>query len=87
MINSNPTLRSIMKEVILMNNNKLAKQQAQLEKLNALIKEEKNNIDKKLGHQLISKFNLEYTKLDKDYINNLVNKLFNLYQNNVKNNE
>lgn len=76
-----------MKEVILMNNNKLAKQQAQLEKLNALIKEEKNNIDKKLGHQLINKFNLEYTKLDKDYINNFVNELFNLYQNNVRNNE
>lgn len=87
MINSNPTLGPIIKEVTLMNNNKLAKQQAQLEKLNALIKEEKNNIDKKLGHQLINKFNLEYTKLDKDYINNLVNKLFNLYQNNVKNNE
>ena len=87
MINSNPTLGSIMKEVILMNNNKLSKQQAQLEKLNALIKEEKNNIDKKLGHQLINKFNLEYTKLDKDYINNFVNELFNLYQNNVRNNE
>lgn len=87
MINSNPTIGSIMKEVILMKNNKLAKQQAQLEKLNAQIKEEKNNIDKKLGHQLISKFNLEYTKLDKDYINDLINKLFNLYQNNVKHNE
>lgn len=87
MINSNPTIGSIMKEVTLMKNNKLAKQQAQLEKLNAQIKEEKNNIDKKLGHQLISKFNLEYTKLDKDYINNLINKLFNLYQNNVKHNE
>lgn len=72
MINSNPTIGSIMKEVILMKNNKLAKQQAQLEKLNAQIKEEKNNIDKKLGHQLISKFNLEYTKLDKDYINDLI---------------
>lgn len=87
MINSNPIIGSIMKEVILMKNNKLAKQQAQLEKLNAQIKEEKNNIDKKLGHQLISKFNLEYTKLDKDYINDLINKLFNLYQNNVKYNE
>lgn len=87
MINSNPIIGSIMKEVILMKNNKLAKQQAQLEKLNAQIKEEKNNIDKKLGHQLISKFNLEYTKLDKDYINDLINKLFNLYQNNVKHNE
>ena len=53
MINSNPTIGSIMKEVTLMKNNKLAKQQAQLEKLNAQIKEEKNNIDKKLGHQLI----------------------------------
>ena len=52
MINSNPTIGSIMKEVTLMKNNKLAKQQAQLEKLNAQIKEEKNNIDKKLGQHL-----------------------------------
>lgn len=87
MIDSNPTLRLIMKEVIVMNNNKLAKQQAQLEKLNAQIKEEKNNIDKKLGHQLINTFNLDYTKLDKDYINNLVDKLFKLYQSNIEKHE
>lgn len=63
-----------------MNNNKLAKQEAQLKKLNAQIKEAKIKIDKNLGHKLIAKLNLDYADLDKDTINYLINQLAHLYQ-------
>ncbi|HIY91325.1 MAG TPA: hypothetical protein H9820_00085 [Candidatus Companilactobacillus pullicola] len=63
-----------------MNNSKLAKQEAQLKKLNAQIKEAKITIDKNLGHKLIAKLNLDYTDLDKDTINHLINQLAHLYQ-------
>ena len=63
-----------------MNNNKLAKQEAQLKKLNAQIKETKIKIDKNLGHKLIAKLNLDYADLDKDTINRLINQLAHLYQ-------
>lgn len=70
-----------------MNNSKLAKQQAQLEKLNAQIKAEKNNIDKKLGHKLIAKLNLDYTDLNNHNIEKLIDKLSKLYQPKVENHE
>lgn len=41
-------------------------------------KKKKNNIDKKIGHKL----NLDYTNLDKDNINKLINKLAKLYNSN-----
>lgn len=63
-----------------MNNSKLAKQEAQLKKLNAQIKEAKIKIDKNLGHKLIAKLNLDYADLDKDTINHLINQLTHLYQ-------
>lgn len=63
-----------------MNNSKLAKQEAQLKKLNAQIKEAKIKIDKNLGHKLIAKLNLDYADLDKDTINYLINQLAHLYQ-------
>ena len=63
-----------------MNNSKLAKQEAQLKKLNAQIKEAKIKIDKNLGHKLIAKLNLDYADLDKDTINHLINQLAHLYQ-------
>ena len=63
-----------------MNNSKLAKQEAQLKKLNAQIKEAKIKIDKNLGHKLIAKLNLDYADLDKDTINHLINRLAHLYQ-------
>ena len=63
-----------------MNNSKLAKQEAQLKKLNAQIKEAKIKIDKNLGHKLIAKLNLDYADLDKDTINRLINQLAHLYQ-------
>lgn len=71
-----------------MNKSKLAKQQAQLEKLNAQIKEEKNAIDKKIGHKLIDKLKLDYTNLNKETINKLIDTLAHLYnsQNNKENN-
>lgn len=67
-----------------MNNNKLAKQEAQLKKLNAQIKEAKIKIDKNLGHKLIAKLNLDYADLDKDTINYLINQLAHLYQANER---
>ena len=70
-----------------MNKSKLAKQQAQLEKLNAQIKEEKNNIDKKLGHKLIAELNLNYADLDNHSIEKLISKLSKLYQPKVENHE
>lgn len=70
-----------------MNKSKLAKQQAQLEKLNAQIKEEKNNIDKKFGHKLIAELNLDYADLDNHSIEKLINKLSKLYQPKVENHE
>lgn len=63
-----------------MNNSKLAKQEAQLKKLNAQIKEAKIKIDKNLGHKLIAKLNLNYADLDKDTINHLINQLAHFYQ-------
>lgn len=63
-----------------MNNSKLARQEAQLKKLNAQIKEAKIKIDKDLGHKLIAKLNLDYADLDKDTINRLINQLAHLYQ-------
>ena len=63
-----------------MSNSKLAKQEAQLKKLNAQIKEAKIKIDKNLGHKLIDKLNLDYADLDKDTINHLINQLAHLYQ-------
>ena len=63
-----------------MSNNKLAKQEAQLKKLNTQIKEAKIKIDKNLGHKLIAKLNLNYADLDKDTINYLINQLAHLYQ-------
>lgn len=63
-----------------MNNSKLAKQEAQLKKLNAQIKEAKNKIDKNLGHKLIAKLDLDYADLDKDTINRLINQIAHLYQ-------
>lgn len=63
-----------------MNNSKLAKQEAQLKKLNTQIKEAKIKIDKNLGHKLIAKLNLNYADLDKDTINYLINQLAHLYQ-------
>ena len=63
-----------------MNNNKLARQEAQLKKLNAQIKEAKIKIDKNLGHKLIANLNLYYADLYKDMINHLINQLAHLYK-------
>ena len=60
----------------------LEKKQAQLEKTNNKLKEVKNNIDKNFGHTIIKELDLEYSKLDKETINNLSKKIAKLYKQN-----
>lgn len=46
----------------------LEKQQQKLNKLNEKIKNEKEKIDKKLGHEIIKLSNLDYSNLDQNKI-------------------
>ena len=53
---------------ILMSQSNLEKQEAKLKQLNQKIKEEKYKIEQRLGKQIISQANLEYTNLSNDQI-------------------
>ena len=53
---------------ILMSQSNLEKQEAKLKQLNKKIKEEKYKIEQRLGKQIISQANLEYTNLSNDQI-------------------
>lgn len=53
---------------ILMSQSNLEKQEAKLKQLNPKIKEEKYKIEQRLGKQIISQANLEYTNLSNDQI-------------------
>lgn len=55
-------------EEILMSQSNLEKQEAKLKQLNQKIKEEKYKIEQRLGKQIISQANLEYTNLSNDQI-------------------
>ncbi|KZU30986.1 hypothetical protein Nizo2535_1743 [Lactiplantibacillus plantarum] len=46
----------------------LEKQQQKLNKLNDKIKNEKEKIDKKLGHEIVKLSNLDYSNLDQNKI-------------------
>lgn len=51
-----------------MSQSNLEKQEAKLKQLNQKIKEEKHKIEQRLGKQIISQANLEYTNLSNDQI-------------------
>lgn len=53
----------------------LEKQQQKLNKLNEKIKNEKEKIDKKLGHEIIKLSNLDYSNLDQNRIKEISNKI------------
>lgn len=53
---------------IVMSQSNLEKQEAKLKALNQKIKDEKNRIEQRLGKQIISQANLEYTNLSNDQI-------------------
>ncbi|MEK1382976.1 hypothetical protein HCY55_05965 [Limosilactobacillus fermentum] len=53
---------------IIMSQSNLEKQEAKLKALNQKIKDEKNKIEQRLGKQIISQANLEYTNLSNDQI-------------------
>ena len=55
--------------------NNLEKQQQKLNKLNEKIKNEKEKIDKKLGHEIIKLSNLDYSNLDQNRIKEISNKI------------
>ena len=57
-----------MIEGIVMSQSNLEKQEAKLKALNQKIKDEKNKIEQRLGKQIISQANLEYTNLSNDQI-------------------
>ena len=49
----------------------LEKQQQKLNKLNEKIKNEKEKIDKKLGHEIIKLSNFDYSNLDQNKIKDI----------------
>lgn len=57
-----------MIEGIVMSQSNLEKQEAKLKALNQKIKDEKNKIEQRLGKQIISQANLDYTNLSNDRI-------------------
>ncbi|WP_176552754.1 hypothetical protein [Levilactobacillus brevis] len=53
---------------IVMSQSNLEKQEAKLKALNQKIKDEKNNIEQRIGKQIISQSNLDYANLSNDQI-------------------
>lgn len=53
---------------IVMSQSNLEKQEAKLKALNQKIKDEKSKIEQRLGKQIISQANLEYTNLSNEQI-------------------
>ncbi|MBW7986587.1 hypothetical protein [Lactobacillus helveticus] len=59
-----------------MSQSNLEKQEAKLKALNQKIKDEKNKIEQRLGKQIISQANLEYTNLSNDQIKLLAQQFY-----------
>jgi gas vesicle protein len=60
---------------IVMSQSNLEKQEFKLKALNQKIKDEKNKIEQRLGKQIISQANLDYTNLSNDNIKSLSKKV------------
>lgn len=66
----------------------LEKQQQKLNKLNEKIKNEKEKIDKKLGHEIIKLSNLDYSNLDQNKIKDISKKVADFFDSiSVSNND
>ncbi|MBZ1527737.1 hypothetical protein J3325_08125 [Leuconostoc mesenteroides] len=60
----------------------LDKQQQKLNKLNEKIKNEKEKIDKKLGHEIIKLSNFDYANLDQNEIKDISKQVANFFNQN-----
>ena len=69
-----------------MSQSNLEKQEAKLKQLNKKIKEEKYKIEQRLGKQIISQVNLEYTNLSNDQIKLLAKKFSEFLKENTVDN-
>lgn len=66
----------------------LEKQQQKLNKLNEKIKNEKEKIDKKLGHEIIKLSNFDYSNLDQNKIKDISKQVADFFnQNSVSDND
>ncbi|CAM3228169.1 hypothetical protein [Leuconostoc rapi] len=61
----------------------LEKQQEKLNKLNEKIKNEKDKIDKKLGHEIIKLSNFDYANLDQEKIKDISKKIADFFNSSI----
>lgn len=61
----------------------LEKQQEKLNKLNEKIKNEKEKIDKKLGHEIIKLSNFDYSNLDQEKIKDISKKIADFFNSSI----
>ncbi|QBC40671.1 hypothetical protein [Leuconostoc mesenteroides] len=61
----------------------LEKQQEKLNKLNEKIKNEKEKIDKKLGHEIIKLSNFDYSNLDQGKIKDISKKIADFFNSSI----
>ena len=70
-----------------MSKSNLEKQEAKLKALNQKIKGEKNKIEQRLGKQIITQANLEYTNLSNENIKSLSKKVSEFLKENQARNQ
>lgn len=63
----------------------LEKQQEKLNKLNEKIKNEKDKIDKKLGHEIIKLSNFDYSNLDQEKIKDISKQIADFFNSSIVN--
>ena len=63
----------------------LEKQQEKLNKLNEKIKNEKEKIDKKLGHEIIKLSNFDYSNLDQEKIKDISKQIADFFNSSIVN--
>ena len=61
----------------------LEKQQEKLNKLNEKIKNEKEKIDKKLGHEIIKLSNFDYANLDQEKIKDISKQIADFFNSSI----
>jgi len=61
----------------------LEKQQEKLNKLNEKIKNEKDKIDKKLGHEIIKLSNFDYANLDQEKIKDISKQIADFFNSSI----
>ncbi|MBM7545065.1 hypothetical protein JOC59_001807 [Weissella beninensis] len=63
----------------------LEKKQEKLNKLNEKIKNEKEKIDKKLGHEIIKLSNFDYSNLDQEKIKDISKQIADFFNSSIVN--